>query len=542
MTNLKVVPPPADVESDVDRVRRQLVEASVPKEPSPEEKARRLEVAVLRLASQSECERVFWLKERAAEHGVSVQQLTTLVNKLVAQRQKEARELKVETKQKETRAEKVKVTTERERVRDKKEAARECEKGFKALLGLPSAELDARIAEMAARFGRDVETLRAEFDVFAGKRDHDPGHVEPWPDPVEARALLLELQAQLRRFVALDDSAALAITLWTMFAWAHEIASHSPLLILSSPDPDCGKTTCLGVIGKMTPRPQSAVEMTGPGLFRLVDYLHPTLLIDEADKLFVRKPDLLHIVNQGWTYGTKIPRVDRNGIVHWFDPFCAKAIAMVGMSMPPTTASRGIIIKMWPKLPGEKVENFSFSDDATFETLRRKCARWAADNMLKLKDARPALPEGFNNRLETNWKILFAIAEQAGALKEAHRAAIKLSPRTNYKRSEGNRLLEAMSEAFRTRKEITSADLIKVLLADPDGEWGAFRERGPITQRQVAALLKNYEIWPTTLHPTKRSDLSLHGYRRNQFDDAFARFLPPDPHIRTLPPKTKGKK
>ena len=31
-----------------------------------------------------------------------------------------------------------------------------------------------------------------------------------------------------------------------------------------------------------------------------------------------------------------------------------------------------------------------------------------------------------------------------------------------------------------------------------------------------------------------RADLSRHGYRAAQFEDAFARFLPPEPNIRTL--------
>jgi hypothetical protein len=556
MTNLKVVPPSGDVESDenaVAEVRRRMAEEA---EPSREEKARRLEVEAQRLANQSEYERVFWFEDSAAKHGVSVPHLTKLVNGIVAQREKQAREAKAETRQQESRVERAEKETKKtkkeaerkekiekkEVAREEKEKAKERAKEFKALLGLPSRELDARIAELATRLGEDVETLRAEFDVFAGSK-RDDGRIAPWPDPVDAHALLIELQAQLRRFIVMDDNAALAITLWVMFAWVHDIAPLSPLLILTSPDPDCGKTTCLGTIGNMAPQSQSAVELTGPSLYRLVDYLHPTLLIDEADKLFHRKPDLLHIVNTGWTRGTKIPRAGRDGIVHWYDPFCPKVIAMMGLSMPPTTASRGIIIKMWPKTLGEKVESFTFCDDATFEAIRRKCMRWSSDNMLKLKDAQPALPEDFNNRLATNWKILFAIAEQAGVLKEAHRAAVQLSPRTTYKRSEGNRLLESLREIFRTcKEEMPSADVVKKLLADPDGEWGAFRERGPITQRQVAALLAPYEIRPVVLHPTKRSDLSPRGYRRAQFNDAFARFLPPDPHIRTQPPKTKGKK
>ena len=53
-------------------------------------------------------------------------------------------------------------------------------------------------------------------------------------------------------------------------------------------------------------------------------------------------------------------------------------------------------------------------------------------------------------------------------------------------------------------------------------------------KNQVAALLKDFEIRPVVVHPTKRADFSRHGYRAAQFEDAFARFLPPEPNIRTL--------
>ncbi len=72
--------------------------------------------------------------------------------------------------------------------------------------------------------------------------------------------------------------------------------------------------------------------------------------------------------------------------------------------------------------------------------------------------------------------------------------------------------------------------------ADNIGAGGAAapRSRGPITKNQVAALLKDFEIRPVVVHPTKRADVSRHGYRVAQFEDAFARFLPPEPNIRTL--------
>ena len=80
-------------------------------------------------------------------------------------------------------------------------------------------------------------------------------------------------------------------------------------------------------------------------------------------------------------------------------------------------------MKLWPKMVEEKVADFSFSDDDEFETLRRKLARWSDDNAAAIKDAHPALPLGFANRLAANWRTLFAIADSAGCLDHAHQAA-----------------------------------------------------------------------------------------------------------------------
>ena len=74
----------------------------------------------------------------------------------------------------------------------------------------------------------------------------------------------------------------------------------------------------------------------------------------------------------------------------------------------------------------------------------------------------------------------------------------------------------------------------KTDLGIPSRERSAKVVLGPITKNQVAELLKDFEIRPVVVHPTKRADLSRHGYRAAQFEDAFARFLPPEPNIRTL--------
>ena len=207
-----------------------------------------------------------------------------------------------------------------------------------------------------------------------------------------------EVQAQLARFVVIHDEAmAVAAVLWIAFAWVHEIAVHSPLLKFTGADADIGKTTACGVLKFLTPRAYAGAELTGPVLYRFVDHVHPTLIIDDADRLLRRRADLVHIINIGWTRGTLIPRQD-HGVTRWFDPFCPKVLAGVDLLLPKATETRTITIRLLPKLPEEKLEEFNHVDDDSFVTLRRKFARWAADNAAALKNAIDYLFLEWNNK------------------------------------------------------------------------------------------------------------------------------------------------
>ena len=187
---------------------------------------------------------------------------------------------------------------------------------------------------------------------------------------------------------------------------------------------------------------------------------------------------------------------------------------------------------MWPKKPNEKAEDFAYADDPKFSTIRRKLARWAADNVHIIKDLKPPQPPDFNNRLNANWKLLLQIAQHAGGgwPEQACRSAIYLS-RAPYEPSVGVQLLSALRAMFtKNRTEITSEQVVQELVTDPDSPWHEYCGRGPITKNQVAALLRDYHIRPVVVHPTKRADCSRHGYRAAQFEDAFARFLPHEPN------------
>jgi putative DNA primase/helicase len=195
------------------------------------------------------------------------------------------------------------------------------------------------------------------------------------------------------------------------------------------------------------------------------------------------------------------------------------------VQLPKTTATRTICVKLLPKLPREKVDDFRHIDDHDFIILRRKLARWAADNLAALKEARPAMPQGFNNRLRMNWELPFAIADLAGGdwPNLARRAAIKLTHERR-EQSEGKRLLAAFRDLFSAHGSVlASAEVQRLLNADLSNEWGDFRSGGrPISQREIALLLDAYDIHPTYIHRSRKTE---RGYRVAHFAEAFRHYL-----------------
>ena len=126
------------------------------------------------------------------------------------------------------------------------------------------------------------------------------------------------------------------------------------------------------------------------------------------------------------------------------------------------------MLKMWPKKPDEKAEDFAYADDPEFSTIWRKLARWAADNVRIIKDLKPLQPPGFNNRLNANWKLLLQIAQHAGGgwPEQARRSATYLS-RAPYEPSVGVQLLAALRATFtKNRTEITSEQVVRVWIGD----------------------------------------------------------------------------
>ena len=219
-------------------------------------------------------------------------------------------------------------------------------------------------------------------------------NVEPSAEPVDGAALINNLRQVFRRYVVLPKGADIALPLWVLHAWTMDAGDISPLMVLVSPTKRCGKTSVLILMYFLTPRSELSSNITAPALFRYIEDVRPTLLIDEADSFAKDNEELRGILNSGHTRAAAnvIRNVDHKP--RRFSTWAPKAIATIG-TLADTLEDRAVVVRLQRKPPGATVERLRRRDNADFATLRSQAARWAADNFDKLADPRPedAQPE-----------------------------------------------------------------------------------------------------------------------------------------------------
>ena len=403
-----------------------------------------------------------------------------------------------------------------------------------ALARKDHTEYDRVRADLAETLGIRVGTLDDKVEAIRKKlaaTDEEPlphWNVEPWPEPVDGDGLLDSIRRVLRRYIVLPVGADVAIPLWVLHAWTYDAGDISPFLVLVSPTHRCGKTSTMIVLQYLTPRSEISNNITGPALFRYIEQAHPTLLIDEADSFVRDNEELRGILNSGHTKASAYVRrtVEVNGehTTRRFSTWTPKAVATIrGLAI--TLEDRAITLMLQRKPPGKKVERLRRRDNKEFADLRSQAKRWAADNFDKLTDPDPEMPENLNDRAADNWRPLLAIADLAGGdwPTRAREAAGVLSGEA-HNDAMGIELLKDIKAAFGDTEAMRSVDLVAKLAADPERPWAEWKHGKPLTQNQLARLLKSFCIVSETVHIPGLSDAK--GYQRTHFEEPWNVYCP----------------
>jgi putative DNA primase/helicase len=358
--------------------------------------------------------------------------------------------------------------------------------------------------------------------------------IEPWPEPVDGAALLEELAQTICRYVVLDPAAADAEALWAVHTHAIEAAYLSPRLAITSPEKRCGKTTNLSLLGAFVARPLPTANMTTATMFRVIEAARPTLLVDEADTFLGGAEEMRGIINAGHCRASaavlRTVETPDGYEVREFSVWAPMAIAAIGR-LPGTIEDRAVKIAMRRRRPDETVERLRFDRLDRLRPLAQRAARWVADHAATLAAADSAVPGELHDRAADNWRPLLAIADTAGGdwPERARRAAVSLTGEGADDADTARAMLLAdLRELFAGDPSgiLFSRDILPALVKREDRPWPEYRHGKPITEHQLAALLKPLKISSKSV---RRGPDTAKGYRAVDLADAWARYLPPLP-------------
>jgi putative DNA primase/helicase len=401
------------------------------------------------------------------------------------------------------------------------------------LARLPAIEYDRQREDAARRLGVRVGTIDKmvrKKQALAEDETASLPHwkVEPSPEPVDGAALLDSLREVFRRYIVLPKGADIALPLWVLHAWTMDAGEISPFMVLVSPTKRCGKTSVLIVLYYLTPRSELASNITAAALFRYIEEVRPTLLVDEADSFVKDNEELRGILNCGHTRAAAnvIRTVEVNGVhtPRRFSTWAPKAIATI-RALADTLEDRAVVVQLQRKPPGATIARLRRRDSEEFAAVRGQAARWTIDNFDKLADPEPQMPGALNDRAADNWRPLLAIADIAGGAwpEEARQAACLLSGEQQ-DRAANVELLKDIRAAFGDDDVIRSCELVTRLIADPEVRWAEWKSGRPLTQKQLAGLLAPFHIVSVNVNPPGQPQGK--GYRRTDFEEAWAAYCP----------------
>jgi putative DNA primase/helicase len=198
---------------------------------------------------------------------------------------------------------------------------------------------------------------------------------------------------------------------------------------------------------------------------------------------------------------------------------------MIG-NPPDTIQDRSIMLHLRRKLTDERTEAHAEMYDEEFASTRAKILRWVADHDTSLRLAKPERLNSRNDRQVDNWMPILAIAMVLGCESMVRDVAMLVASDEQDELPARIQLLSDIREVFDVARSerISSADLVKQLVAMEDRPWCEWKRGNPLTPNSMSRILKAFDIQPKQLRIGYEN---IKGYSLEMFKDAFIRYTPP---------------
>jgi hypothetical protein len=371
-------------------------------------------------------------------------------------------------------------------------------------------------------------------------------------DAIRGRALrpgsevLEEVAAFYGRYVVFPSPAAQdVLALWTAHTYLIDDADTTLYISVTSPEKESGKSRVLETAGLLVANPWYVESLTEAVLFRKIHADHPTVLLDETDRLWSnreRADAVVAVLNGGYRRGIAVPRMVGPGTamrVQEFDVFGPKMFAGID-KLPDTLASRSVPIRLDRRLPDQPIQDLRLREaTVAAEPVVGALQAWIASiDRGELRAARPEVPAELSDRQADAWEPLIAIADAAGDEwpRRARAAAVELhsGQRLDVQASVGEATLRAVRKVFDETGQETlfTKEILPALIEDEEAPFASWWDprgledgRAKRYARDLAKHLRSYEIKPDKVYRDGEKD---RGYKREWFEDAWRRYVPTD--------------
>lgn len=215
--------------------------------------------------------------------------------------------------------------------------------------------------------------------------------------------ILKEIQTFIHKYLDITEVFEQIATYYVLFTWMFDKFNEVPYLRAIG-DFGSGKSRFIQAIGILCYKPVFTGGATTPSpIFRIVNEVHGTLIIDEADfKHSDMTSEIVKILNTGYQRGMPVLRSEGKGTfeVKAYDVFCPKIVATRETFSDKALESRFLVEEMGAgKLRTDIPRTLDESFYKEAELIRNKLLMWRMKNYFEPIEKRNELIEGIHPRL-----------------------------------------------------------------------------------------------------------------------------------------------
>jgi hypothetical protein len=329
-------------------------------------------------------------------------------------------------------------------------------------------------------------------------------------------------------YVHMSRLFAIALATWCIATYLYREFSIFPRIIIHSPQKRCGKSTLLDFVEAFACNSNYMSNISPSALFRLSKGGEEmTAIIDEADTFIKHcSSDLLGILNSGHSKhrGYVIRCNSETFQPEKFPVYFPIAFGSIG-KLQSTLLDRAICISLKRAPKGANIESYWGAPKDDFTDLRNFLEGWANEKQDQILSEAVRPQSLGNDRAVDNWVPLFTTAKLISeqCLNDCSAAYVALAKKEKSEDLEILLLMDIKKILDKySHDRIPSSRIVTLLNENLDRPWCEINKGRPMSQANLAKMLKNFEIESQAM---KWNNKTMRCYSTDSFSDSFLRYL-----------------